>query len=184
MSHGHRSHDDRLLDALSAIDGVPFDGPMWRVVSTGRSVFDGSRGAGRWNPSDLSVLYGAQEADGAMAEVYFHITLGQPVFPSRIQHDIFELKAETRETLVFANMDDLERLNVDTLRYSDLTYTRTQEIGSAAAFMGFDGIIAPSARWDCQNIVFFLNNIDPDKLTEISQTRINWDDWRARHRTG
>ena len=31
-------------------------------------------------------------------------------------------------------------------RYADLLYERTQKIGDASAFLGVDGIIAPSAR--------------------------------------
>ena len=65
MTPARRAHDDRLLDALGEVEGQIYDGPVWRVVRKGRSAFEGSRGAGRWNPRDLDVLYCAEEADGA-----------------------------------------------------------------------------------------------------------------------
>jgi hypothetical protein len=32
---------------------------------------------------------------------------------------------------------------------------RTQEIADSAYFLGFDGLIAPGARWACLNLVLF-----------------------------
>ena len=173
-----RALDDRLLDLVGAIDGLPFDGTMWRAVRTGRNVLDGSRGSGRWNTSDMSVLYGAAEPEGAIAEIHFHLSRGQSVFPSRMRHDLFELTAKAQSALVLADMEQLRRLGVDDSRYRELLYTRTQEIGAAAAFLGFDGLIAPSARWNCQNIVLFMEAINLEEIREVSVRPVNWKDWR------
>jgi RES domain-containing protein len=180
MAAARRGHDDRLLDALAEIDPEPFAGTMWRVVRAGRSVGDGSRGSGRWNPTSLSVLYGAQEADGAIAEMHFHLSRGQSVFPSRMQHLLFELRIRTTGSLVLADMDALGRLGVVPERYGEILYDRTQEIADAAFFMGYDGIIAPSARWPCRNVVLFLDRIDLDGIEELSSSPIDWAAWRMR----
>ena len=173
-----RALDDRLLDLVGAIEGQQFDGTMWRVVRTGRDVLDGSRGSGRWNPSTMSVLYGAADRDGAIAEINFHLSRGQSVFPSRMRHDLFELAVQSRQQLVLADMDQLKRLGVDDSRYRELLYTRTQEIGAAAAFLGFDGMMVPSARWDCQNIILFLDAISVDDVRKISVKPVDWRTWR------
>lgn len=170
--------DDRLLDLVSAIERQLFDGTMWRVVRTGRDVLDGSRGSGRWNTPDMSVLYGAAERDGAIAEIYFHLSRGQPVFPSRMRHDLFELAVKAQQTLVLADMEQLKRLGVDESRYRELLYTRTQEIGAAAAFLGFDGLIVPSARWNCRNIILFLEAISLEEVRTISVQPVDWKAWR------
>ena len=174
----HRAHDDRLLDLIGAIEGQPYDGPMWRVVRRGRDVLDGSRGSGRWNTSDMSVLYGAAQPDGALAEIEFHLSRGQSVFPSRMRHDLFELAITARQTLVLADMDELRQLGVEDSRYRELLYTRTQEIGAAAAFLGFDGLIAPSARWQCQNIVLFLDATNLEDIRTIATQPVDWAAWR------
>lgn len=173
-----RSLDDRLLDLVGAIEGTPYDGAMWRVVRTGRDVLDGSRGSGRWNTTEMSVLYGAAERDGAIAEIHFHLNRGQSVFPSRMSHDLFELSVEAKEALVLADMDQLEKLGVESGRYRELLYTRTQEIGAAAAFLGFDGLIVPSARWDCRNIILFLNAVDLEEVRTVSVQPVDWKEWR------
>ena len=41
-------------------------------------------------------------------------------------------------------------------RYESVNYHRTQEIGAAVAFLGCDGLMVPSARWDCENLVLFI----------------------------
>ncbi len=182
MTVGRRVHDDRLLDALDELDGHAFGGTIWRVVRDGRSVLDGSRGAGRWNPSHLSVLYSAQAADGAIAEIHFHLNRGQSVFPSKMRHNLFELHAVTDRTLILLNMADLVALGVEEAKYAQLLYARTQEIGAAAAFMGFDGILSPSARYDCQNLVLFLDGFNLESLNVVAESPIDWVDWRAKNR--
>lgn len=176
-----RALDDRLLDLVGAIEPTPYKGPMWRVVRAGRDVLDGSRGSGRWNTADMSVLYGAAERDGAIAEIALHLGRGQSVFPSRMRHDLFELAVKAKQALVLADMAQLKRLGVDEGRYRELLYTRTQEIGAAAAFLGFDGLIAPSARWDCQNIILFLDAIDLEEVRSISFEPVDWTAWRRSH---
>ncbi len=173
-----RALDDRLLDLVGAIEGQPFDGAMWRVVRQGRDVLDGSRGSGRWNTAEMSVLYGAAERDGALAEINFHLSRGQSVFPSRMRHDVFELAVKARQTLVLVDMAQLKALGVEDSRYREMLYDRTQEIGAAAAFLGFDGLIVPSARWPCQNIVLFLDAINLEEVRTVASEPVDWQAWR------
>ena len=182
MAEGRRAHDDRLLDALLKLDGRAYAGGMWRVVRDGRAIFDGSQGAGRWNPSHLSVLYGATEADGAIAEIEFHLSRGQSVFPSRMRHILHKLQIATNRTLIFADLAALVRLGVEEARYREMLYARTQKIADAAAFLGFDGIISPSARWSCETIVLFLDILSLDDIERVSQSPIDWTAWRERNR--
>jgi hypothetical protein len=59
---------------------------------------------------------------------------------------VTRLAVSTAKTLRLARAT-LESLDVDVMRYGERDYARTQEIGAALAFMGLDGLIAPSARW-------------------------------------
>lgn len=172
-------HDDRLLDKLDELDRHAYNGVMWRAVRAERSVLDSSRGSGRWNTSDMNVLYGAQEADGAISEIHFHLSRGQSVFPSKMRHTLYELFLVTDRTLVLADMRDLVRLGVDEETYKQMLYPRTQEIASAAAFLGFDGIIAPSARYECQNIILMVDQFNLENIEVKSESAIDWQQWRA-----
>lgn len=126
----------------------------------------------------MSVLYGAAERDGAIAEINFHLSRGQSVFPSRMRHDLFELVVKAQQTLVLADLDQLKQLGVDDVRYREMLYTRTQEIGAAAAFLGFDGLIVPSARWNCQNVILFLDAINLEEIETVSVQPVDWNAWR------
>lgn len=175
-----RAHDDRLLDAISEIEPIPYAKEVFRVVRDGRSPTDGSRGGGRWNPASLSVLYCSEEADGALAEIHFHLSRGQPVFPSRIRHRLWRLEAALVRTLKLLDVDQLGRLGVETARWREMLYPKTQEIGAAAAFLGFDGLVSPSARYACANLVIFLANAPADGVREIASEAIDWTAYRER----
>ena len=79
-------------------------------------------------------------------------------------------------------MARLARLGVEAARYGEMLYGRTREIAGAAAFLGFDGIIAPSARWPARTIVLFLDGFDPANIVPAGQTPIDWESWREQDR--
>lgn len=95
-----------------------------------------------------------------------------------MRHDVFKLTIRAQRTLVLADIEQLRQLGVDDSRYHELLYNRTQEIGAAASFLGFDGMIVPSARWDCQNIVLFLDALNLEEIQTISSQQIDWKVWR------
>lgn len=119
--------------------------------------------------------------DGAVTEMYFHLSR-QPVFPSKARFTLNEIEVSTRATLKFSSLSELGPLGVEQDRYSGLVYERTQEIGDAAAFLGVDGIIAPSARWDGLNLAIFCDNLNPEDLVLVSSHEIDWGEWRRKHR--
>lgn len=177
MPERRRPRDHRLLDALGALEPEPFEGAVWRALREGRQPLEGSRALGRWSPGHFDVLYTSLEPDGARAEIYFHLSR-QPVFPSRLQYLLYELEVRTKETLRLANMAALLRLGVEEARYREVLYDRTQAIGDAAQFMGFDGLIAPNARWDCLNLVLFVDALDLDAIEVEQEAKIDWVEWR------
>ena len=112
--------------------------------------------------------------------MYFHLTR-QPVFPSAVQFTLNEIEVTTRSTLKFAEIRNLEPLGVDRDKYPALLCERTQEIGDAAAFLGFDGVISPSARWDCLNLAIFCDELNPEDLVLRNSTGIDWKAWGRKH---
>lgn len=179
MAGSRQARDHALLDALDALDRTPFDETVWRVVRDGRDPVQGHSSGGRWDPGTFDVLYTSCEADGAVAEMHFHLT-HQPVFPSKVSYRLHEISAAAERTLRLLDMRALVRLGVEEKRYSEILYERTQEIGDAAYFLGFDGILAPSARWPCLNAILFTDRIPPDRIEPVKATRIDWARWRRR----
>lgn len=174
-----RPRDLALLDALDAHAGVPFEGAVWRIVRAERNPTQGYPAGARWDPGTFDVLYTSLEREGALAEIYYHLSR-QPVFPSKLQSVLYELRVRTKKTLLLADMAALEHLGVESETYLSLAYDRCQEIGDAAAFLGFDGLLVPSARWKCRNLVLFTDRLGSDDLTVIRREDVDWHAWKAR----
>jgi RES domain-containing protein len=180
-----RARDLRLLDQVDAYPRRAHTGPLWRVVRDGRDPLLGGRSASRWCNGRFDVLYTSLERDGAIAEVHALLSL-QPVFPSKITFQVHRLHVSVEQSLHLADLPTLARLGVDTDRYQERNYAKTQDIADAAYFLGFDGLFVPSARWPCANAVLFTDRIEPASLS-IDRTEpdpIDWRSWRRQTRPG
>jgi hypothetical protein len=174
-----KARDLKLLDAIDAFPRVSFEGRVGRVVREGRDPILGSPSQSRWCNGQFDVLYTSADRDGAIAEIHALLSQ-QPVFPSRMMWNCYELEVRSRKTLRLPDMPTLEKLGVDTSTYRERRYDRTQSIADAAFFLGFDGMEAPSARWDCQNLVLFTDRLAPSdiRLRSDHVAQIDWDTWR------
>lgn len=184
MAHGLRlARDLALLDAVDVKPREAFAGELWRVCREGRDPLQGGPSLSRWCRGEFDVLYTSLERNGAIAEIHSLLSM-QPVFPSRIAFRVHRLRVETETTLRFADLAALAELGVDVGNYRGRDYAQTQNVADAAYFLGFDGLIAPSARWDCLNAMLFSDRIGHDRLTveESDVAVIDWSRWRAEHR--
>jgi RES domain len=178
---GRRFHDKDVLDALEAIGAQPFDGQVWRVTRSGRDPARGSAASGRWSPpGEFEVLYTSLERDGALAEIGHRLSL-EPVWPSKLVHELHELTIHAGRAVRLLNLQTLETLGVNTARYEKYDYSATQAIAAAAQFLGFDALIVPNARHPGLNLVGLLENLDPGAAVEIVPSEIvDWSDWRRK----
>lgn len=163
---------------------APFSGFVWRVTRRGREALQGSTAPGRWSPGNgAEVLYTSLSREGALAEIGYRLSL-EPVWPSRLEHDSHCIDARTARTLRFADIAALTALGVDA-RWQSFDYDVTRAIAAAAHFLEFDGLIAPSARADCANLVVFLAHIGPDcRFGIVSTEPVNWTEWRRGRQAG
>jgi len=172
-----RARDLGLLDALDALPRVAFQGTVWRIVREGRDPLQGYPAGARWDPGAFDVLYTSLEREGSLAEIHFHLSR-QPVFPSKLVSVIHRISVRARRTLKLADLSEVEALGVDKERYGELSYERTQAIGDAAYFLGFDGMMVPSARWRCHNLILFTDQLSPEDLASEKSMVVDWDVWR------
>jgi RES domain-containing protein len=178
MGGAARVHDRAILDALESLESESVERTSWRVVRKGRDPLRGAVANGRWNAiGEFEVLYTSLASEGALAEVGYRLSL-EPVWPSRIQHEIHTLRIKADRALIFENLQQLERLGVNIARFESFEYASTQAIAAAAHFLEFDALIVPSARYDTQNLVIFLDRLQtPPEL--INTDTVNWTAWRA-----
>jgi hypothetical protein len=125
---------------------------------------------------EAPTLYTSMEADGALAEIAFHWGQLNPV-PSK-PATLHRIHLTTKKSMRLARAD-LIALGVDWDRYGTLGYGRTQVIGAAVAHLECDGLIAPSARWRCDNVmVFFTNHLGEEEIaTLLSSEEVDWRVW-------
>jgi len=175
-------HDQGLVDKLSGLATERFDGEVFRATGVSADPLAFSVNGGRWGPpardgADVPVLYTSLARDGALAEVVSYLTLLTPLPLSR-PLKLSRLRVSTSNTLRLARVG-LEELEVDMTRYGVRDYALTQSIGAALAFLGLDGLIAPSARWPCDNLMIYQTNYRflIERLEVIGEEQIDWGAW-------
>jgi RES domain-containing protein len=157
--------DQRLLDALEKLHQKPYAGTVWRSVREGADPLVCRRSGGRWDDGTFDVLYTSETREAAIEERRFHLYQGQPIPPSKIRYELFELRISLQAAMVFDSVDNLAALGLEAARYGQLSYLervqeypRSQEIAEACSFLGADGILVPSARDPrSKNLVVFCD---------------------------
>jgi RES domain-containing protein len=166
--------DPHLLDHVQAIGSQPLQTKVWRITRAGRNPLLASSPKGRWDDGSFDVLYTALAADTARAELYWHLTRGQPVFPSGLRLHLHELHLEAAKALVLDTPDALQAMGLDMSTYGNLGHARlqaeysvSQQIGEAACFLGYDALVVPSARWPANNLVIITGNLAESRLSSL-----------------
>lgn len=169
-------HDPKLLEALDDLPKVSFSGEVFRATRQSLDPLLASYNGGRWMLSNAAaVLYTSLARDGALAEITFHWSQLTPRPTKLVQLHTLRVVTQRALKLVRANLEDL---GVSEAAYRAINPARTKEIGAAAEFLGYDGVIAPSARWPCENLVLFVDRMPVDAALEVvSSEAVDWIQW-------
>ena len=169
-------HDPALLERLSAFATERFNGEVFRATRMSLDPLAESTAGGRWGPkAQIPVLYTSLLREGALAEISYH--WGQ-LTPRPSKPAVVHRLATSADRKLRLIMGDLEGLGVEIELYESRNYRRTQEIGAAVAFLGCDGLIVPSARWNCENLVLFMeNHALTSRLEVLSSEEVAWQRW-------
>jgi RES domain-containing protein len=95
-------------------------------------------------------------------------------------HEIHAIDVSTENTLQFADVEALTGFGIDPARYNGFDYAACQALAAAAHFMEFDGLLVPSARHSCQNLVVFMDRSAAATLEVRSTQSVDWLAWRRR----
>ena len=170
------AHESALLDTLSEYVPIAFSGEVWRITRKRFEPLRGSAAHGRWSAgANIEVLYTSLERQGALAEIGFRLGL-EPVWPSRMEHEIHRLDVSVERALKLVDFSALEDLGVDTARFAGFDYSQTNAIAAAAHFLEFDGLMVPSARSTAQNLVLFKDRVKNSQL--LASEAVDWAKWR------
>ena len=178
-------HDKDLLDRLAELPQLRLDGQFFRATGISVDATASSINGGRWTPrsdGDFGVpaLYSSFERDGALAELCSFLADLTPIPKARIIK-VTPLTISLSHAVRLKH-EDLIALGVTMERYGQRDYGRTQQIGAALAFLGVDGLIAPAARWNCDNLVVFdENHAITERLDAGQPEEIDWLAWAKSH---
>jgi hypothetical protein len=173
-------HDPDLLDRLDALPKEAFDGEVFRGTRQTLDPLAGSYSGGRWMRRDgVGVLYTSLAREGALAEIAFHWGQLNPRPTKPVMVHTLRVVAHRTLKLVRA---DLSALGVPESAYAGVDMPRTQEIGAAVEFLGCDGLIAPCARWACDNLILFPDRMGIDATLEVvTSEAVDWATWATAH---
>lgn len=178
-------HDKELLRRISAFMMQPFIGEVFRVTSPSRDPLETSANGGRWGLPQNStpgtpVLYTSMEREGALAEVASYLVELTPV-PRSNPVKVSRIRLSASKVITLTK-SELETLGVDWSHYGSRDYFLTQQIGAAMEHLGVDGLIAPSARHACNNLMIFSTQHGFDETLEVvAKEEVEWRSW-ARQR--
>ena len=85
------------------------------------------------------------------------------------------------ENVLELSVDQLVALGMEHPRAPRPRSNMGQRIGEAAFMLDHQGLLVPSARWDCSNLVVFLGqgSFDTEKRLSFEQASdVNWPAWR------
>ncbi len=157
--------DRAVLDLLAERPAAGWKGTVWRhTFGTNRPDRPNSRGA-RWNPPGTDALYTSLGRDTALAEAEHQIQL-QPVRP-KARRTIHRLEVSLAKVLDLTDPDLLASLGVDRAALESLEFGACQRVGGAAARLGYEGILVPSARHPGTNLVVFVGNLTPHSRLDV-----------------
>lgn len=180
--------DHELIDTLDAMPCRSFDGTVWRVTQDIHDPTLFRSGGNRWDDGTFDVLYTSCEREGALAEMRFHVTRGQPIIPSKKIYHLYELQVRVDGILDLSDWTFLERFGVERAKFGRLPYldreseyTACQKIGEAVNFLGGEssdepaGCLVPNARSQGQNLVLLGTYVGGDDVLVVKDHgRIDW----------
>ena len=156
--------DPKVTDLLEEFGASPWESLVWRHILGERDPTIPTYRAGRWAPEgEFAVLYSSLDREAAIAEADFVIS--QFSIPPSKKRRVCRMEVKLQSTLDLTEKDRLSLLGIDCDTFQE-QWDICQEIGAAANLIGYDGILAPSARFDGDNLMILTENLGNASLVE------------------
>ena len=171
--------DPELLSAIDSLVGQEFHKSVWRITWASRNPLAGNSGGGRWSPDgDIEALYTSLDADGALAEAYYHLSRA-PVMSS--SHMLLNHLRVTLKNVLVLDATQLNAPGIMDPMTQRLDIYPSQAVGEAAFILDYQGLIVPSLRSEYSNLILFIERIDLNEDIEfVEASDVNWPAWRER----
>lgn len=162
--------DQGVLDTLEGIAPARWEGHVWRAVFDERNPLLANRTGARWNPRDTAALYTSLSEKTVLAELD-HLRSVQYPPARRATYRICVIHVRVDRMLDLRSSAVLGLVGVGSRELAADEHSACQQVGGAAAWLGCDAILVPSARSVGDNLVVFVDKQDPDAPLEVVETQ-------------
>ena len=178
------SLNEDLVEAIDAVGKTRWSGKTFRYTNARREPLSGEgarRFGGRYNPRELfPTVYLAQPVEACMRELERaaenqHLSVERLLSVPQVLHTIGVSEIEVLDLTVPATQALLG------LEEADLTgdHAPCQEVGHAAWFLEFHGVLAPSAVGEGVTLALFEHNTPPSRITVRSTEPLDYNLYRS-----
>jgi RES domain-containing protein len=161
------TYDPAFLDRIESLPTREWQGHVWRHMFNEYAPERINTSGARWNPPGVGAIYAALEREIAIAEGDHMIEI-QPrrIFRRRV---LYELAVDMRRVVDLTHPDALAIAGLTIADIAADDFTACQRVGGAAAFLGSDGLLVPSARRAGDNLVILIGpggDVEIERVTE------------------
>ena len=149
----------------------------WKITREGCDPTPFFGGGNRWDDGTFNVLYTSLLREGALAEMLFHPSRGQPAIPAKIRFRLHELEIKVDGVLDLTQPELLAQIGINMGNFGRLPYLEChgeyeacQKVAEAVHFLGSDdprdpsAMLVPNSRHESQNLVPFVDHIGSDAV--------------------
>ena len=181
------SLDEDIVQRVNDLGSAPWSGIAFRYTSVGRDPRSGTGArlfGGRWNPRGVfATIYLALPLAACLAELDRRAqAAGWPV-PALIAQgqELHTIAARDLQVLDLRSDAALNQVGLTTDDIADEDWTACQTVGHAAYFLGYNGVLAPSATGLGLVTAAFASRLAPGQL-EVQGPQLLTEDQYHRNR--
>ena len=164
-------YQPEMLDILQSAAASAWDGIVYRHMFASQPPTRANTGGARWNEPNLAAIYASCERETALAEAEYYISL-QPLRP-RAKRTLFTIHLSLKNVLDLTSGDVLIRLGITTDVLSGADHTPCRTVGSAANWLGHEGLLVPSARrGGGTNLVIYRQDLSTDAFEVTAEEEV------------
>lgn len=171
--------DGDLLKKVDTVGPTAWGGHVYRYTTARRDPLSGAGArlnGGRWNPKDIfAALYFATPVGACLGELERAAASQQLSVKTVLQvpYKFHTLDVQEVAVLDLRPTETMAAVSLTTADIESDDWGHCQQIGHAAWFLHFDGVLAPSATGRGDVLTLFEGRLAPGKLTLSTSEKLD-----------
>jgi len=164
-----------MLDTLQAAVVSAWEGTVYRHMFGAHPPVRTNTTGARWNGPTLEAIYASCERETSLAEAEYYISL-QPLRP-KAKRTLYTIRVSLGSVVDLRSPGILDSLGITPAVLCADDHSPCRLIGSAVNWLGHDGLLVPSARFDSgTNLVIFQQDLATADFDVIAEEVIAEDE--------